>query len=94
MNKILVIFLTMLILITVSSASIDVKTLNSKIASEGLAWTAKDTKFSSLSLDAKKLMLGLGDAPKVNLSTTKSSSASYVYPSKYDLWTAPLIVDS
>ena len=85
MNKILVIFLTMLILITVSSASIDVKTLNTKIASEGLAWSAKDTKFSSLSLDAKKLMLGLGDAPKVNLSTIKSSSASYVYPSKYDL---------
>ena len=54
MNKILVIFLTILILITVSSASIDVKTLNAKIASDGLAWTAKDTKFSSLSLDAKK----------------------------------------
>jgi hypothetical protein len=85
MNKILVIFLTMLILITVSSASIDVKTLNTKIASEGLAWSAKDTKFSSLSLDAKKLMLGLGNAPKVNLSTNKSLSASYVYPSKYDL---------
>ena len=85
MNKILVIFLTMLILIAVSSASIDVKTLNTKIASEGLAWSAKETKFSSLSLDAKKLMLGLGNAPIVNLSTIKSSSASYVYPSKYDL---------
>ena len=85
MNKILVTFLAMLILIAVSSASIDVKTLNTKIASEGLAWSAKDTKFSSLSLDAKKLMLGLGDAPKVNLSTIKSSSASYAYPSKYDL---------
>ena len=85
MDKIFIISLTIFILIAMSSASIDVKMLNNKIASEGLAWSAKDTKFSSLSLDEKKLMLGLENATKVNLSTIKLSSASYVYPSKYDL---------
>ena len=85
MNKISIIIIVIFILIAMSSASIDAKMLNAKIASEGLAWSAKDTKFSSLPLDAKKLMLGLGDTPIVNLSTTKSSSVSYVYPSKYDL---------
>ncbi|MDQ1260906.1 MAG: hypothetical protein QG575_87 [Euryarchaeota archaeon] len=84
MAKLFIIFLTIFLLTSVSSASIDAKTLNNKIASEGLAWSAKDTKLSLLSLDAKKLMLGLGDGPIVNLSTVESLSA-YVYPSKFDL---------
>jgi hypothetical protein len=84
MAKLLIMFLIIFILTSASSASLNAKTLNNKIASEGLAWSAKDTKLSLLSLDAKKLMLGLGDAPIVNLSTIESSSA-FLYPSKFDL---------
>ena len=85
MIKILITLSVMIMLVTVTSASIDAKTLNAQITDKGLNWTAGDTNLSSLSLDAKKIMLGLrDDAPLVNLSAIKSSTA-YNYPSKYDL---------
>ena len=86
MNKILVTFLAMLILIAVSSASIDVKDAQhqNRLRGAGLVRERHEVFFAVIrrqEIDARIRR----DAPKVNLSTIKSSSASYAYPSKYDL---------
>ena len=84
MIKILITLFTLGLLIAVSSASIDAKMLNDRITEKGLNWSARDNNISSLSMDAKKMLLGLSDeAPQVNLSGTKP--AAYNYPSEYNL---------